>query len=104
MWRRLPQSIVPRTKATTAPASSPTGCSTSPASYRSTPITREAPPGGIEAHTRLALANVERVLKDAGLSRSDIVQCRVYVSDIDEWEAVNRVYAEFFGDHKPAAA
>ena len=64
--------------------------------------TRKVPEGGIGAHARLALANVERVLKAAGLSRTDIVQCRVYVSDIDQWDSVNEVYAEFFGDHKPA--
>lgn len=65
---------------------------------------REVPQDGIEAHTRLALANVERVLKDAGLSRAHVVLCRVYVSDIDQWDVVNRVYAEFFGEHKPARA
>lgn len=66
------------------------------------PDTQEVPEDGIKAHTRLALANVERVLKAADLSRTDVVQCRVYVSDIDQWDSVNLVYTEFFGDHKPA--
>lgn len=66
------------------------------------PDTRKVPEGGIEAHAKLALANVDRVLSAASLSRNDVVQCRVYVSDIDQWDAVNRVYAEFFGEHKPA--
>ena len=66
------------------------------------PDTRKVPEGGIGAHARLALANVERVLKAAGLSRTDLVQCRVYVSDIDQWDSVNEVYTEFFGEHKPA--
>jgi 2-iminobutanoate/2-iminopropanoate deaminase len=66
------------------------------------PVTREVAQGGIEEHTRLALGNVERVLKEAGLSRGDVVQCRVYVTDIDSWDQVNRAYAEFFGAHKPA--
>lgn len=64
--------------------------------------TRKVPEGGIEAHARLALANVDRVLKTAGLSRNDVVQCRVYISDIDQWHTVNQVYAEFFGEHKPS--
>ena len=63
---------------------------------------KKVPEGGIEAHTRLALANVERVLEAAGLSRNDVVQCRVYVPDIDQWEIVDQVYREFFGEHKPA--
>jgi 2-iminobutanoate/2-iminopropanoate deaminase len=66
------------------------------------PDSKKVPEGGIEAHTRLALANVECVLEAAGLCRNDVVQCRVYVSDIDQWEIVNQVYAEFFGEHKPA--
>lgn len=66
------------------------------------PDTRKVPEGGIEAHARLALANVDRILIAAELHRSDIVQCRVYVSDIDQWDNVNQVYAEFFGEHKPA--
>jgi 2-iminobutanoate/2-iminopropanoate deaminase len=66
------------------------------------PDTRKVPEGGIEAQARLALANVERVLKATGLSRTDVVQCRVYVSDIAQWDSVNVVYTEFFGEHKPA--
>lgn len=66
------------------------------------PDTRKVANGGIEEHAKLALKNVDRVLKEAGCARSDIVQCRVYVSDIDQWDAVNQVYAEFFGEHKPA--
>lgn len=65
------------------------------------PDTRKVPEGGMEAHAKLALENVDRVLKAAGLCRDDIVQCRVYVSDIEQWDIVNRVYAEFFGEHKP---
>lgn len=66
------------------------------------PDTREVAQGGIEEHARLALRNVERVLQAAGLTRESVVQCRIYVTDIEDWDAVNRVYAEFFGAHKPA--
>lgn len=66
------------------------------------PDTRKLPDSGIEAHAKLALENVDRVLKEAGLLRSDIVLCRVYVSDIDQWDIVNQVYAKFFGEYKPA--
>ncbi|EHS56037.1 RidA family protein [Paenibacillus kribbensis] len=65
------------------------------------PDTRKLPDGGIEAHSKLALENVDRVLKEAELCRHDVVQCRVYVSDIDQWDVVNQIYAEFFGEHKP---
>ena len=66
------------------------------------PDTRQVSRGGIEEHTRLALNNLDRVLKEAGVERSSVVQCRVYVSDIDDWDKVNVIYSEVSGEHKPA--
>ena len=66
------------------------------------PDTREVCSGDIKDHTRLALDNVDRVLKEAGVSRNDVVMCRVYTPDVNYWAPINEVYAEFFGDHKPA--
>ena len=66
------------------------------------PDTRKVAEGGIEAHLRQALKNMNRVLEAAGLSRGNVVQCRLYVADIEHWDKVNEVYAEYFGDHKPA--
>lgn len=64
--------------------------------------TREVPTGGIEEHMELALHNVERVLKAAGLTKNDVVQCNVYLSDMSYWDAGNEVYKKFFGNHMPA--
>ena len=66
------------------------------------PDTREVCQGDIRDHTRLALKNVERVLQHAGARREDVVLCRVYTPDVAYWGPINEVYAEFFGDHKPA--
>jgi len=66
------------------------------------PDTRLLPEGGMEAHARQALANVDRVLLEAGLGRDSVVLCRVYIADMDGWDSVNRIYAEFFGPHRPA--
>lgn len=66
------------------------------------PDTREIPAGGIEVEIRQALDNLERVLKAAGASREDVVQCRIYLADIADWDKANGIYAEFFGAHKPA--
>ena len=65
------------------------------------PDTREVCKGDIKDHARLALNNVDRVLSEAGCSRSDVVFCRVYTSDVKYWGPINEVYAEFFGEHKP---
>lgn len=64
--------------------------------------TRKVAEGGIEEHMKLALHNVERVLHAASLTKDDVVQCRVYIAGIEYWNAINDVYREFFGDHKPS--
>lgn len=57
---------------------------------------------GIRAQARQALENLEGVLEAAGVGRNDVVQCRVYLSDIGNWDVFNNVYTEFFGEHRPA--
>lgn len=54
--------------------------------------------------TKLVLANVDACLRTAGATRSDLVQVRVFVTDIGSWPVFNRVYAEWIGSHKPARA
>lgn len=66
------------------------------------PDTRQVVEGGVEEHMVQALSNLEQVLKEAGLTRNDVVQCRIYIPDMTLWDRVNATYAEFFGDHKPA--
>ena len=66
------------------------------------PVTGLMPEGGVGAHAKMALANVERILAEAGLARDSVVQCRVYIPDVAYWDEVNTVYADFFGAHKPA--
>jgi 2-iminobutanoate/2-iminopropanoate deaminase len=59
-------------------------------------------PEGIEAQTRQALANDGAILRAAHSSLDNVVSVTVYVTDIANWPAVNRVYAEVFGKHRPA--
>ena len=68
------------------------------------PVTGEKRLDSIEEQTRQALANVAAVLEAAGSSIDRVVKTTVYVSDIELWGRVNAVYAEFFGDHRPARA
>jgi reactive intermediate/imine deaminase len=66
------------------------------------PATGKVPAGGIAAEARQALKNLEAVLTAAGGKKTDVLQCRVYTPNVDYWDEINTVYAEFFGKHKPA--
>ena len=68
------------------------------------PQTGKIAEGGIREQTRQALENVARVLASAGLGSENVVMCHVYISDMQNWDAVNEAYAAFFGTHKPARA
>lgn len=65
------------------------------------PVTM-AIPEGIAAQTSICLQKIESILTAAGSNRSDVLQVRIYVSDIELWDAVNERYGHFFGTHKPA--
>lgn len=56
----------------------------------------------IAEQTRQSLANVEAIVKQAGMSKSDIFKTTVFVKDLNDFAAVNAVYADFCGDQCPA--
>ena len=58
--------------------------------------------GGIADQTRQALANIAAVLADCGASPVDVAKTTVFVTDLGGFAEANAVYAEFFGDHRPA--
>jgi len=57
---------------------------------------------GAEAQMRQSLANVVAVLGDCGAALTDVAKTTVFVTDLGDFAAVNAVYAEVFGDHRPA--
>lgn len=59
-------------------------------------------PDGIAEQTRQALANVAGILEAAGSDMASVVSATVFVQDIALWPEVNRIWAEVFGDHRPA--
>ena len=60
--------------------------------------------GGIEAETRQTMENIRQVLEAAGAGLQDIVRCRVYLENIEDYAAFNAVYLEYFPTDPPARA
>lgn len=60
------------------------------------------PAGDPAGQARRALDTIEQALVDAGGSLSDVVRTRIYLTDVDHWEAVGPVHEARFGDVRPA--
>lgn len=58
--------------------------------------------GGIEEQTRQVFANLQAVLAEAGCQFSDVVKATVFMKDMNDFAAMNAIYGEVFGEHKPA--
>jgi enamine deaminase RidA (YjgF/YER057c/UK114 family) len=54
------------------------------------------------AQTVQTLQNVESGLEAAGATMADVVRTRIFVTDVEQWEAVGRAHGEVFGEIRPA--
>ena len=68
------------------------------------PRTRERSRGSIQEQTELVLRNLAAILEAAGSRRDRVLKVTIYLSDINLWDQVDEVYAEFFCEHRPARA
>lgn len=66
------------------------------------PTANEFSYGGIQHETRLVLTNIQHILDAAGATMADVVKCSVFLSNGQDFAAMNEVYSEFFGKNKPA--
>jgi 2-iminobutanoate/2-iminopropanoate deaminase len=66
------------------------------------PASGELVAGGVEAQARQALTNLQAVLEAAGSSLDQALKVTVFLDDINDFAAVNGVYAEFFTQEPPA--
>ncbi|OZC04125.1 RidA family protein [Rubricoccus marinus] len=56
----------------------------------------------VATQTHQVFANIRAVLGEAGLTLSDVAKTTVYLQTMDDFGTMNGIYAEHFGDHKPA--
>jgi 2-iminobutanoate/2-iminopropanoate deaminase len=68
------------------------------------PATGQLVGGDIAAQTRQVFANLQAVLTAAGASLDHVVKTTVYLADMNDFAAMNEVYATFFGSPAPARA
>ena len=66
------------------------------------PKTGELVPGDIQAATERVFDNLEAVLRKSGLTFTDVVKATVFLARMDDFAAMNGIYAKRFGDHRPA--
>ena len=66
------------------------------------PATGEIIAGGVPEQTERVFANLRAILEAAGTDLSSVVKTTVYLTDMNDFKAMNDVYAQAFGDHRPA--
>ena len=66
------------------------------------PATGAFAEGGIKERTRQSLTNMKAILEEAGTSMANVVKTTVFLADMNDFAAMNEVYAEFFAAPFPA--
>ena len=65
------------------------------------PVTNTLP-DSIEKQAEQSLKNIQAIVEAAGFQLTDIVKTTVFLKNMSDFAVVNQIYADFFGDHKPA--
>lgn len=60
------------------------------------------PNSSIEEQLGVVLENLNAILESVGSSKDKVVKTTIFISNGDHWGIVNKTYAEFFGEHRPA--
>jgi len=68
------------------------------------PVSGKLVDGGIEKQTDRVMKNLQAVLDAAGYTFDNVVQTQVFVADLNDYKAMNDVYAKYFSDAPPARA
>jgi len=58
----------------------------------------------VDGQTLRVMENIRAILEEAGLGFSDIVQTRIYITNMTDWDTVNRIYGGYFENQYPARA
>ncbi len=66
------------------------------------PVTQKLELGDIKSETRLELTNISKILQASGSSLENVVKVTIHIADLNDFDAMNEVYREFFRGDYPA--
>lgn len=66
------------------------------------PITMEIIDGGASEQTSRSMQSLKEILAEAGATLNDVVKTTVFIKDMNDFADINKIYASYFGEHKPA--
>lgn len=66
------------------------------------PDTKEIIKGDIQKATKQVMENIKAIVEEAGYNMIDIVRCRVYLKNMDDFSAMNEIYGSYFPEKPPA--
>ncbi len=66
------------------------------------PFSGELVQNSIEAATQQVLDNIENLLIEAGMTKDNVVKCSIFLKDMNDFAAMNEIYAQFFSSQPPA--
>ena len=56
----------------------------------------------VQTQAKQVLQNIEALLTSQGLTKKNVVKTTMFLDDMNDFAEVNKIYADYFGDHKPA--
>jgi 2-iminobutanoate/2-iminopropanoate deaminase len=56
----------------------------------------------IAGQAKRCLNNIQEVLSTAGFEKTNVVKTTIFLKNLEDFDTVNKIYSDFFGDHKPA--
>ncbi|WP_303851498.1 RidA family protein [Seleniivibrio woodruffii] len=68
------------------------------------PETMKVVEGGIKEQAKRAIESLISVVEDAEFGKKSIAKVTVFIKNMDDFAAINEIYADFMGDHRPARA
>ena len=58
--------------------------------------------GTVEEQAKQVLENLQAVLKASGSDLNRVIKTTIFLADMNDFASINKIYSDYFGDHKPA--